>query len=483
MTYIGDSSGVRNYVAFSDKDIRIDEHIRYQAEKNSLTSARSHAGLSPDFPDYRGLARDEQSLAGAALQYVKHLQTNIPSDNTSVKEPVSKILELLEGFDGKKSNLTDYQWVLTRTLFFKRWFGNWNYDPEQKIEVTVLEKDALENAGVDIKDTYGSLLAAINHYYNRQTPVTIKDDGSLAFFSNQNNKASLKDHRSPRDIFSVLDKIIENAVFYDFRGVDGQKKHENLTGQYLYKSAFRIGNSTFAATIILDEKKTTFSKVFKGYTISKIEVDGVDAASGSETTLREPVNRSTPSYITISEIEIYKADKSVSGPKIITRVERETVGSDNKLLQILAKIKSDAENSSKIVDENGEPRVVYHGSHWNPLAEEIGKAIFDSKRVGKNFDGDERGVAIRTRLFKDFFGDWEKNGESRAPAIKKEYLPGYPPPTTTSAARVSTGVDTIASGSKVVKDVSKVTDENGEPLLVHHGTTSVLSSTGSPLHL
>ena len=33
VTYIGGSSGVRNYVAFSDKDIRIDEHIRYQAEK------------------------------------------------------------------------------------------------------------------------------------------------------------------------------------------------------------------------------------------------------------------------------------------------------------------------------------------------------------------------------------------------------------------------------------------------------------------
>lgn len=29
VTYIGDSSGVRNYVAFSDKDIRVDEHIRF----------------------------------------------------------------------------------------------------------------------------------------------------------------------------------------------------------------------------------------------------------------------------------------------------------------------------------------------------------------------------------------------------------------------------------------------------------------------
>ena len=36
ITYIGNSSGVRNYVAFSDKDIRIDEHIVFQRE-NTVT--------------------------------------------------------------------------------------------------------------------------------------------------------------------------------------------------------------------------------------------------------------------------------------------------------------------------------------------------------------------------------------------------------------------------------------------------------------
>ena len=37
---------------------------------------------------------------------------------------------------------------------------------------------------------------------------------------------------------------------------------------------------------------------------------------------------------------------------------------------------NDPENASKVVDENGEPMVVYHGSYWNPLeeAEEIGRA-------------------------------------------------------------------------------------------------------------
>ena len=49
----------------------------------------------------------------------------------------------------------------------------------------------------------------------------------------------------------------------------------------------------------------------------------------------------------ISDVEIYEADQSLSDPKIIPRVERETVGSDDKLMRIIAKIKSDSENSSK----------------------------------------------------------------------------------------------------------------------------------------
>jgi len=47
---------------------------------------------------------------------------------------------------------------------------------------------------------------------------------------------------------------------------------------------------------------------------------------------------------------------------------------------------NDPENASKVVDENGEPRVVYHGSHWNPMAEAPGKAVFDDNRAGQNFD-------------------------------------------------------------------------------------------------
>lgn len=48
---------------------------------------------------------------------------------------------------------------------------------------------------------------------------------------------------------------------------------------------------------------------------------------------------------------------------------------------------NEPENSSKVIDpETGEPRVVYHGSDWNPLKEKLGKAVFDEDKVGDNFE-------------------------------------------------------------------------------------------------
>ena len=38
---------------------------------------------------------------------------------------------------------------------------------------------------------------------------------------------------------------------------------------------------------------------------------------------------------------------------------------------------NDPENASKVVDENGEPRVMHHGSSWRPLQETDGKAVFN----------------------------------------------------------------------------------------------------------
>ena len=64
-------------------------------QKKGSTNAGSSVGLSQSFPDYRGLAGDEQSLAGAASQFVEHL-INIQPKGSFVKPPLEKINKKLQ---------------------------------------------------------------------------------------------------------------------------------------------------------------------------------------------------------------------------------------------------------------------------------------------------------------------------------------------------------------------------------------------------
>ena len=40
---------------------------------------------------------------------------------------------------------------------------------------------------------------------------------------------------------------------------------------------------------------------------------------------------------------------------------------------------------SKVVDKDGKPLVVYHGTDWNMMNEPAGKAVFDQGKIGQNF--------------------------------------------------------------------------------------------------
>ena len=42
-----------------------------------------------------------------------------------------------------------------------------------------------------------------------------------------------------------------------------------------------MGQQTYAVSILLNEKKNTFTKVFKGYAIAEIKIEGIDATSSS----------------------------------------------------------------------------------------------------------------------------------------------------------------------------------------------------------
>lgn len=72
---------------------------------------------------------------------------------------------------------------------------------------------------------------------------------------------------------------------------------------------------------------------------------------------------------------------------------------------------NDPENASKVVDENGEPKVVFHGGAWRPLLEEKGNAVFKLRGglMGKGaYFTDKLSTAIE--YARDKYG-WEHDEE------------------------------------------------------------------------
>ena len=79
ITYIGDSSGVRNYVAFSDRDIRVDEHIRFSVAQYSEADRDDIiAMLKP----YAGIMLDRDGADYAA--YLAAKGVNIPAEDARI---------------------------------------------------------------------------------------------------------------------------------------------------------------------------------------------------------------------------------------------------------------------------------------------------------------------------------------------------------------------------------------------------------------
>ena len=91
VTYIGHSSGIRNYVAFSDQDIRVDEHIRFSIEEYSaeeqediIASMRPFVGKYADKEDSeyvdflakRGITASEQDARYFASRAAKLNQSD-----------------------------------------------------------------------------------------------------------------------------------------------------------------------------------------------------------------------------------------------------------------------------------------------------------------------------------------------------------------------------------------------------------------------
>ena len=271
--------------------------------------------------DKRGVNALHQAANAGGKMYAQSA-TDVPSaEKEAVRKQYEGTEQWMKAPNGKPTNLTEDQWGAVRTPAFKAWFGDWEAEAEKQkylntAPINVIEKKITKSGGVNARD-------AAFAWADVYLPVQV----STRFGVVEINRTSVKDSlghgfsQKKRDVITSLPEGMKVAAFIgeakDFNGVD-------------------IDNGYFCYPIMYQgEKQVVFCRARRDVNSNKIYVHEV----WTEDEIRG--------------IPLQTAAKfSNSKPH----------GGNTLYKSILADFLNKGNKCSKIVDENGEPLVVYHGS-------------------------------------------------------------------------------------------------------------------------
>lgn len=296
----------------------------------------------------------------------------------SLSDEEKKIVETAKANDtymkapnGKPTNLSEKQWAQVRTTAFKKWFGDW--EKAARIE-KVRRSKAVVISGSEYKDKYELNRDSAKEWIkdNLRGEYTIADTEEIVSLTKVGaNKVTSHGMSNKAHLQSIaaIPQLIRNAIFIEERP---NEKHNNKYDSYKYYiCGLKIGTTDYTVKLTIGVKSGkkyydhALTEIEKGKLLDRIN-DQADK-KGFTTTGDAPLQ----SYAL-------------------------SIGKDSKLLSILQT------NSSKVVDENGEPMVAYHGSN-----NEFTK--FDTARIGSSTGtSDGRGFYFTTD--KDYANSFGKDG-------------------------------------------------------------------------
>ena len=327
------------------------------------------------------LLKDIEKSYGKGVKLLKDDKSSDPRFQivgNSLSDEEKKIVETAKANDtymkapnGKPTNLSEKQWAQVRTKAFKKWFGDW--EKAARIE-KVRRSKAVVISGSEYKDKYELNRDSAKEWIkdNLRGEYTIADTEEIVSLTKVGaNKVTSHGMSNKAHLQSIaaIPQLIRNAIFIEERP---NEKHNNKYDSYKYYiCGLKIGTTDYTVKLTIGVKSGkkyydhALTEIEKGKLLDRIN-DQADK-KGFTTTGDAPLQ----SYAL-------------------------SIGKDSKLLSILQT------NSSKVVDENGEPMVVYHGSN-----NEFTK--FDTARIGSSTGtSDGRGFYFTTD--KDYAYSFGKGG-------------------------------------------------------------------------
>ncbi|MCR5752888.1 MAG: hypothetical protein K6G91_13105 [Kiritimatiellae bacterium] len=276
--------------------------------------------------------------------------------------------------NGQPTKLTERQWVQVRTPAFKEWFGDWEANAEidaQKRRIIEWASDA--NAiswakGKALKDCEAKFGGELETIAYIPEPFVSHFDGRASDNRVYTSKGYFIDHianhghddigateySALQEMFNEPDEVIKDTRLKP----NGEKRNSLLFVKRFAKNRLAaVELSAEEGHIVLHKSLyNTKDRVYPG-------LPRVDLSGGG----RSPISR---------------AADATPGGSLSAR-------DGNIKSNFLRPVKG----ASRVVDENGEPMVMWHGSTWNPANEPNGAAVF---RTGEGETGSGAHFGTRT---------------------------------------------------------------------------------------
>lgn len=251
--------------------------------------------------------------------------------------------------NGKPSKLTEEQWLQVRTPNFKKWFGDWETlaiinEVENMPARAIKLHESLDKAG--IKEAFKSFGEVENRRDGRVVVFPSASAGKIRRHKGFDSGTVIKNFKTLFE--TAIPAISEEEVLKD-----GHKAHGNIDAVEHYVNKFSVNGIEY----------------FIRFTVPVI---------------RNNKGAGNVHSSAISEVSIYKNGDSTLYP-LNTAGSSSPSFVDGKLADFLNAVNK--KDVSKVVDENGEPLVVYHGTDWKPLAEKAGEAVFKSSLIKNSSEG------------------------------------------------------------------------------------------------
>ena len=240
--------------------------------------------------------------------------------------------------NGKQSNLTPEQWAMVRTENFKNWFGDWEKAARIK-KLRNSENAAIVGNEIDLssEDIKVNKINAIIYGKNLRGDYTNKDTGRKILLTSSKKNGGLyeileHDYKDREHLLSIaaIPQIIEKSIYIDTIENEDLEKYPHILSYDYYLCGLNIGDEEYTVKAVisnLDDGSRYYDHKLTAIEKGRL-IDIINKTPKSSVS----ISTQTPDIGALSDIK------------------------DKRLISILQT------NASKVVDENGEPRVVYHGT-------------------------------------------------------------------------------------------------------------------------